>query len=572
MKRPRRAALPRPAPVRAAGAFLVLACACTLAAAQPASRVTPRDLRPETPPPAVAPVPPQDPPAARPALPGGELVVTVGRIQVENGFAEFAAATQALVAPVEGQRVSVAALYQMAERIEGLYRAAGFVLARVVVPPQSLRDGGSLRILVVDGFIEHVDVAGLDERVRTEVQATLAPLVGRPRLRSDDLERLLTLAGRSPGAALRSTLAPGTRAGASVLVIEGTFERVTGSWGVDNRLSQALGPWQGTIQLRLNQPTGHGEQAYAYVAGHPNPGRMFAGDAARRVAGAGVILPVGRDGFALNGEYTWSDTNSPGVAFVPATRSRFERFALRATHPLVLRRAQEVTLTGALEASSQATAAPDFGLVLNEDRLRVLRAGIDSNEVVGEGGRLRLSALLSRGVAQLGARTRDDAIATGVPLSRPGAEPRFTKLEGGLHWDHVHASGLSFRTVLRAQLPFGGPLPSAELFSLDGEDALSSLPSGALSDDGGWTFRQEVGRHFAFGGGESALPLQPYAFFAGGRNYSKVDTPTGFSTSWGAGLRTGWKAVSFSLELGRSKIKPSGFVDTKLFAKGQVAF
>jgi hemolysin activation/secretion protein len=549
----------------------LLACAAP-ALGQPASQTTPRDLRPEPALPSPAPLP--QPPAAPPkaVAPGAGLTVTLARIEVEGGFPEFVAATKALATPYAGRRVSVGELYQLAEDIEGLYRQAGFVLVRVIIPPQQVQDGGTFRILVLDGFIEHVDLAGVDAGVRDQVQAIIAPIVGRPRVTSNDLERLLTLAGRAPGVTLRSTLAPGTRAGGSVLVLEGEHAKFAGSWAADNRLSSRLGPWQSAIQARANQPFGHGEQAYLYVAGHPNPGRMLRSHAVRRVAGGGVIVPVGHDGLSLNGETTWSDTKNPASLFVPATQSLFERAALRASYPLVLTRTREIALTAALEASHQSTSVPAFGLTLNEDRLRVLRFGVDANQALGESGRLRLSSLLSRGLSQLGARTQEDAAASGIALSRPGADPSFTKLEGGLEWDQVLAAGVQLRTVVRAQKAFGQPLPSAELFSIDGEDALSLFETGALSDDGGWTLRQEVGRQVPLQVGSASVPLHPYVFFAGGRPHSKVGTPTGFSVSYGAGLRASWKAVSFSLEYGRAKFRPGGAEDTKLFVKGQVAF
>jgi hemolysin activation/secretion protein len=400
----------------------------------------------------------------------------------------------------------------------------------------------------------------------------MAPLVGRPRLTSADMERVLTLAGRVPGLTLRSTLAAGTRAGGSVLVLEADHELVMGSYSLDNRLSDTLGPWQATLQARLNQPLGYGEQAYVYVGGQPNPVRMLRSDATRRVAGGGVIVPLGYDGLSLNLEYTWSDTKSPGSAFVPETQSRFERTTLRLSYPLVLTREREVTVTGTLDASSQSNTAPAFAFRFNADRLRVARLGVDASSAIGEQGRLRLTGLFSRGLSGLGARSTGDAAASNVPLSRPGAGPEFTKVEAGAAWDQVLPYGMQSRTSVRMQRAFGAPLPSAELFSLDGEDALSSFDSGTLSDDGGWTLRQELGRQFAAEIAGAALPVQPYLFLAAGRNASRSGAPEGTSTAAGAGVRTNFKAVSLALEYGRGRIRPGGGDQTKLFAKAQVAF
>nr|WP_240980228.1 ShlB/FhaC/HecB family hemolysin secretion/activation protein [Ramlibacter agri] len=549
---------------------MALASLAAAAWAQPASRVTPRDLRPEPPPSSSAPALPESAPQQAPAA--ASLQVTVAGIEVVGGYPEFVTATKQLAAPFAQRRVTVGELYKLAESLENLYRSEGYLLVRAVIPPQQLNDGGVFRINILDGFIESVDAGALPERVRDSVKDLLAPLVGQARLRNNAVERALTLAGRAPGVTLRSTLAPGTRAGGSVLVLEGEHALVAGSYAADSRLSEALGPWQGTIQLRANQPLGHGEQAYVYVSGDPNPGRMLRSEARRRVAGGGVIVPIGPDGLAFNAEYTWSDTKNPGSFYVPPTQSGFERASLRLSYPLLLTRDSEVTLTGSFDASSQWTQVPLFDLTLNQDRLRVFRLGVDAGGAVGEIGRWRASGLFSHGVSRFGARGWDDVYESGVPFSRPGAEPRFSKLEASASWEQLLKYGLSWRANVRGQHAAGGALPSAELFSLDGEDALSSFPSGTLSDDSGWTARTELARQFTLSLGDAPWPLAPYVFYAGGKPHSELGVHAGYSTSYGAGVRSNWKALSLSLEWGRGTLRPGGYAETQLFAKGQVVF
>ena len=126
-----------------------------LASAQQAPLVTPRDLRPETPtqPPAALPqpAPAEVPPNAE------ELFVRIGEISVKDGFPEFKTGTEALLSQVRMQRTSVANIYKLAESIEMLYRKAGYALVRVLVPPQKLNDGDTLRLIVLDGFVESID-------------------------------------------------------------------------------------------------------------------------------------------------------------------------------------------------------------------------------------------------------------------------------------------------------------------------------------------------------------------------------------------------------------------------------
>jgi len=89
------------------------------------------------------------------------VYVTIGDVDVVDGFPELREATDVLVAPLRAQRVSAAELYQLAAAIEELYRQEGYLLVRVTLPPQSVGDGETLKLQVIDGFIESIDLDGV---------------------------------------------------------------------------------------------------------------------------------------------------------------------------------------------------------------------------------------------------------------------------------------------------------------------------------------------------------------------------------------------------------------------------
>ncbi|MNY35619.1 hypothetical protein D3C86_1700390 [compost metagenome] len=125
---------------------------------------------------------------------------------------------------------------------------------------------------------------------------------------------------------------------------------------------------------------------------------------------------------------------------------------------------------------------------------------------------------------------------------------------------------------MRAQKAFN-TLPSAEVFSLEGEDALSTFTAGALSNDSGWTLRQEFARPVGFSLGGQELPLAPYVFFAGGKARPKQGLPAnGLSRSYGVGLRSVVGPVSLSIEWGRRSTQPNALNDSQFFLKAQVQF
>ncbi|HKU95330.1 MAG TPA: POTRA domain-containing protein, partial [Vineibacter sp.] len=174
---------------------------------------SPSQLAPRSGQPVQAPTPgtitiPETAPTTAP--PGAERIeVTVGQIRIDGGYLPLDADTAAAVAGATGRRVTVARLYDVAAAIERAYAVQGYFLTRVVIPPQQVRDGQTLRLQVVEGFIEQIDVTQLPDAVRDRISRVLAGLVGERRLKLGLLERKLLLAGDTPGTTLRSTITPG---------------------------------------------------------------------------------------------------------------------------------------------------------------------------------------------------------------------------------------------------------------------------------------------------------------------------------------------------------------------------
>lgn len=534
--------------------------------------VTPRDLRPQAAPPTAPQVPEAAPTQAPPRA--AELFVTPADIVVDHGFPEFASATEALIAPIRGKRVAVSEFYGLANRIERLYQDAGYRLVRVTVPPQRVDNGGTVRLHVVDGFIEGIDTRGLDERARPAVEAALRPLVGQRHVTEAAIERALMVAGQEPGVTLRSAIGAGKEEGGSVLVIEGQQQLATATFEADNRLSQSLGTWETTLQVAINQPFQMGEQFYGYVSGgadeHP-----FSSFSPRRVAGGGVQIPLGHDGLMLNPEFTWSDTQPISNGTTLREVSKFERETLRLIDPVILDHSQSLTLTGTVDVTRQTDLARDFGALLDADQLRVGRIQVQWNGTVPWwDAHLSTGVILSKGFAILGARTDNQANSSGIGLSRFDEDPNFVKAELNLTYSQDLPFGIQATFAGHGQQALRGVLPTSELFSLDGEDRLSTFTTGALSNDSGWTLRQEFARPFPISEGQVTVNAVPYIFGAYGDGVSAIrDVPgVGYNSSYGAGLRLNWNIVSTSMELGRRISGIPGLSATQFFFKGQVQF
>ena len=542
----------------------VAAVAQTTAPGQTApSQVTPQTLRPRAAPDDQAIVLP-GPSATVPAGANSSLTVEVGDVQVQGAFPELAAASDAVIGKIRDRRLSVTQIYAAASELERIYGEAGYPLVRIVVPPQKLIDHGPLRLVVVDGFIEAVDVARVPARAQEAVAMRTAGLVNRQHLKLVEIERSLLIAGEVPGLKLKSTLARGSREGGVKLLLEGEHDLITVSVGIDNRLSSSLGTWQLRGAVALNNALGAGEQVYATAGSGANLRSVAEGTSPLTLYGGGAIVPIGVDGVTINPEYTRSTTRTVQTTGVPASLGTFERYALRLRAPISLTRKASLYANFSLEEVDQQIAAPDFGVTLNHDHYRVFRAGPDYATTLPWGTSMQLGGLLSAG---LGGRNEFEAAASGIPLSRLGARPDFVKLTGNVRLSHALPANFRLDLIGAGQFTAGKSMLRPEQVALDGIDAVSAFSSGSFSADQGMTLRGEVSRPFTFGLGGFNATASPYAFGAGGRGWlataTSVEQAVFNAGALGLGVRgtvdaaAGQPRPSLALEVAR------GFTDLR---------
>ena len=490
------------------------------------------------------------------------LNVVIDDVQVDGAFAELSAATAAWVGQIRGRRISVAQIYADAAALERLHAEAGYPLARVVIPPQKLVDHGRLVVVVVDGFIEAIDLTGVPERAVAVVAARTDLLVGRRHITIGEIERALLIAGDVPGLKLKSTLLRGGREGGVRLLLEGGHDLISVTLGADDRLSKSLGTWQLRGAVAVNSAFGAGEQIYGSVGTGTDLRAAIDGSSPLAVFGGGVVIPIGTDGITLNPEYTHSTTRTAQAPDVPASLGTFERYALRLRDPLLLTRKGSLYLNVSLEEVSQQVAAPDFGVTLNSDRYAALRAGLDTTTPLPWGEILQLGANVSQG---LGGRTAADAAASGVPLSRLGAGPEFTKLTANARLSQPLPYEMRLDLIGAGQYSLGKPMLRSEQIALDGSDAVSSFASGSFTTDQGVTLRGELTRPFAVSFNDANAVVSPSLFSSYGRGWlmdaTSVEQSVINASAFGLGVRVtaeakqGLPAASLAIELGR------GFTD-----------
>jgi hemolysin activation/secretion protein len=502
----------------AAAASLVVAGSAFAQTTAPSS-VTPPTLRPEARASSAIVIPESN--GLRPPAGSEGLTVTLSGVDVEGGYKELADQTEAITAGLKGRQRTLAEIYAAASAIEAAHVRAGYILVRAAVPPQQLVDGGRLRIVIVDGFIEAVDTAAVPARSRAVVAARVSGLAGHHHVKLAQIEGPLLIANDVPGISLTSTLMRGSQPGGARLVVNAKQQLLSGSLGFDNNYDRLLDTYGFSAQLALNSALGLGEQLYGFAAGGYDLGKFFTRDAPVRVLGGGAVVPFVNGRLVINPEATFSRTQPIAETGVARTRALLRRLTLRAGYTVTKTRSSSLAFNATVEQIDETNSAIDFGVQISHDRFMAARLGLSFTQARSNGGFWAASGQVSHGLGSLGALSTRPA---GVLVSRLGATNDFTRLGLTLRGGLPVAQRLRLAVTARGQTTFGRPVFRSEQTTLEGGEALSAYTGGLTAVDSAVTGRAELARPFTIGASKALTQIAPYVFAAAGAG--RIERPT----------------------------------------------
>ncbi|HRI76876.1 MAG TPA: POTRA domain-containing protein, partial [Alphaproteobacteria bacterium] len=88
-----------------------------------------------------------------------KVTLTLKEIVIEGASVYDDAALSAVYQDKVGTKITLADVYDIAAQLTAKYRNEGYILTQVVIPPQTI-DGGTVRMRVVEGFVDKVSVEG----------------------------------------------------------------------------------------------------------------------------------------------------------------------------------------------------------------------------------------------------------------------------------------------------------------------------------------------------------------------------------------------------------------------------
>ncbi len=369
-------------------------------------------------------------PLAQPAAPTVTLPSTVAPKGAEKVFLHvrgvriagstvFTAEQLApLYAGLIGKRVSLAAIYELAQRITAKYGSDGYVLSRAVVPPQQLDPKGAVvRIQVVEGYIDKVEWPPGLSRYRDFFTDYAARITAQRPANIRTIERYLLLAGDLPGLKFSSSLRPSKETSASVLVVAVTEKPFDANAHVDNRGTAARGPFEYYGSATVNNLLGWQEALTLTYAGVVPLKEL-------NYAAANYRQVLTSEGLAFFADFSdaWG---TPGTASLEALQYRtlgpYGDAGL--SYPVIRSRERNLTVSGLGFASNSESDV--LGAPFNNDRLRGFRARADGDFADSWQGINQVYGIVSQGIRGLG------STANGNPLaSRAVGRVDFSKVEG----------------------------------------------------------------------------------------------------------------------------------------------
>jgi hemolysin activation/secretion protein len=449
---------------------------------------------------------PAPPPLQRPAegeaeAPAKKSVKSfrIARILFEGNTVIPTAELAELAKRYEHRAVTLAQLKELTASVRERYQRDGYLLARAAIPPQKLRPGGDVRVVVSEGLYGETKV----ENAKHYSEKFVARYFGRARrggiVREAPLQRSLLLLNELPDLTVRSLFLPGDKPGTSDVVLR-VQDRFPFHYGIDynNYGNPLVGRNRAGLAVWLGNLVGYGDEL---TLRYTEP---FPGDS-DPLYQAGYSVPVGTDGNRLTYSYASAATQVSGDLAVLDIRGDAE------VHALTLFRPMERTLERSTNANLGFVLKTVENFVLGNQRvsrddLRLLTFGLDTNVVAGK-TRTLASGLMSIGLGEAFNGDRQGNSES----SRVGSGNEFTKWN--LELFHVRQIG-DGRFLLGR---FSGqvatdPLTVSEQFALGGPDSVRGYLQSDYLGDNGYTTSIEY-RQALYTSSKKTVNIQGAAFF-----------------------------------------------------------
>ena len=396
--------------------------------------------------------------------------ITVDRFEFEGNTAfsdeELAKVTERFTK----RPISFAELFQARSAVTQLYIEQGYITSGALIPPQTL-EGGVVKIQVVEGGLEAINVSGTRRLNPNYVRSRIAVATSKPLNQKRLLEALQLLQLNPLIQNLSAELAAGTQPGLSLLEVRVTEAKTFNTQlALDNNRSPSIGTFQRQVQLTEANLLGLGD---GLSVGYNNTEGSNGVD-------IGYTLPINPRNGTLSFNYgiTSSDVIEPPFDRIDIeANSRYYELTLR--QPLLQTPTQEFALGLTATRQESKTTLLDIPIALSP--------GAD------EQGRTRISALrffqewTKRTSREVLAARSQFSLGIGLLNATINDEPpdsRFFSWRGQVQWVRLLAADTLLLLRGDVQLADRALVP-LEQIGLGGQDTIRGYRQDVLLTDNG---------------------------------------------------------------------------------------
>ncbi|WP_433898989.1 ShlB/FhaC/HecB family hemolysin secretion/activation protein [Pseudomonas sp. PSE1(2024)] len=482
--------------------------------------------------------------AAQPLLMGTKI--NLRTVQIEGGTLYPLNELAEIYKPLIGRESSLADLIEATRTITRRYQQDGYLLSYAFLPQQTFDDGVA-RVVLVEGYVRDVQIAGDVGRVKALLDRLAAKLQAERPLTRKTFERYTTLMTRIPGVTIQAQVPPpGTTDGATTLVAQASRKPFTSTLSTteDNRNgTQAL------LGVSSNSQTSMGEQLS--LSGLFPPGddheHYYRLDYNQFINDEGAQLSLSASRYRAD-----PGTNvllNNGLELKPHREN--DRYSLGFTLPLIAASDELLTAGSRLYAVNDKTRYKVIGYPLSvEERTDIRALAFESDWRKADARQLRiLSGGVYQGFDSLGAHTNNSAI--------------------DLDFFRVRLSGVqsdkfldNWQGVLSAALYWSrDTLPDSERAVFGGQNFGRGYPDDQASGDKGWGVAYEINYSFNRDGNWVRI-LQPYFVLDRSRSwFNELPVQANNLSSAAFGLRFG-DAKYYNIALEAAKAMSDEALDT----------
>lgn len=363
-----------------------------------------------------------------------------------------------VIRPYIGKKAGKEELKQLVDAVAEAYAKKGEVaIYTIAVPPQDFANG-QLQLAAVEGFIEHVDLAGDVQADNSLITAYAARLMQERPLKRATLERYLSLIREIPGLSVEAKLVAGRERGAVRLILALSRKPQHIEISVNDTGSNSLGRVQMQGRASLYGLLREGEKTTLTLGFPAEIGRF-------QYVSLAESHPLGADGSRAEFAFGYLRTRPRH----PSPSGTAKTMQLVFSHPLLLGYDERLTAIAGIDGIDSSNAT--LGEIVANERIRAARLSAAYSSS-GTDWALGLNLTASFGLDALGATTANPAFAQTV-FRKLGTDVRFNWLVGPQWIVRLRAA---------AQLAFG-PLPTSELYTIGGANFGSAFQSATAMGD-----------------------------------------------------------------------------------------